>query len=386
MSSTRPEDGAARRGNIVVLAAAAVVMIFGFAAFSLDVGFLALTKTQMQLAADASVLAAAQELPDAWGLGASITSDEATTAGRQIAVSIAAAHRSGERNSAYISGTRDVRFGRRDWDASSGSWSESWGVAPYNLVEVTVHRDVSGGQGDGPVPLFVAPVIGHTTASLSVSAVAALMPGVGFRIPAGSNQTVGILPFTLDEFTWNEMLNGVGADNYNYNPDTGGVTSGSDGILEINLYPHSNTTLPPGNRGTVDFGSANNSTADIARQILHGLNASDLSYFGGEIRFDNGPLSINGDTGISAGFKEELASIIGKPRAIPIFTQVSGPGNNAMYTIVKFVGIRVLSVKLTGGSKYVMIQPAPFVDSSVIYDNSAELVEESLMSPPILLR
>ena len=34
-------------------------------------------------------------------------------------------------------------------------------------------------------------------------------------------------------------------------------------------------TLPPGNRGTVDFGETNNSTADISRQILYGLNDDD---------------------------------------------------------------------------------------------------------------
>jgi hypothetical protein len=39
---------------------------------------------------------------------------------------------------------------------------------------------------------------------------------------------------------------------------------------------------------------------------------------------------------------------------------VNGPGNNAQYTIVKFVGVRLLNVKLTGSmsSKRVIIQPA----------------------------
>ena len=42
-----------------------------------------------------------------------------------------------------------------------------------------------------------------------------------------------------------------------------------------------------------------------------------------------GKLYLNGDTGISAGVKDELASIKGQPRIIPIFSTVSGNGNNA---------------------------------------------------------
>ena len=69
---------------------------------------------------------------------------------------------------------------------------------------------------------------------------------------------------------------------------------------------------------------------------------------------------MNGDTGISAGVKDELESIKGKPRIVPIFSQVTGPGNNAMYTIIHFAGVRIMEVKLTGkqSGKRVMAQPA----------------------------
>ncbi len=89
-------------------------------------------------------------------------------------------------------------------------------------------------------------------------------------------------------------------------------------------------TGSPGNRGTVDIGSSNNSTADIARQIVHGISPSDFAQLGGKLEFDDsGKLYLNGDTGISAGVKDELASIMGQPRIIPIFSTVSGNGNNA---------------------------------------------------------
>jgi Flp pilus assembly protein TadG len=365
-----------RAGNIVVLSAAVLTVILAFSSFSVDVGYITLAKTQMQNAADAAVFSAGTELPDAWGLGATKTTAEIEVIARQAAIDVAAANRVADRSSAYLDGARDVRFGQRTWDAVSGTWTESWGVAPYSMVEVTIRRNVaqpsdgSPGNGDGPLSLFFAPIIGHNTAGLSVTATSVLAQGVGFRINAGSTQTAGVLPIAYDEPSWDDVIAGVGSDNYSYNTSTGAITSGSDGIVDFDLYPTSDKSLPPGNRGTVDIGSANNSTADLSRQILYGLNASDLAYYGGEFRLDVTPIQLNGDTGLSAGIKDELSAIIGQPRAIPIFSSVSGNGNNAMYTVVKFVGIRILAVKLTGQNKYVMVQPATFVGSSVIKGTS----------------
>jgi hypothetical protein len=99
------------------------------------------------------------------------------------------------------------------------------------------------------------------------------------------------------------------------------------------------------------------------------VSPSDLAYFGGKLEFDaSGKLYLNGDTGISAGVKDDLASIIGKPRYILLFDQVSGPGNNATYRITGFGGIRILSVKLTGSptSKKVMIEQAEVVSRGVV--------------------
>jgi hypothetical protein len=53
---------------------------------------------------------------------------------------------------------------------------------------------------------------------------------------------------------------------------------------------------------------------------------------------------------------------------IPIFEEVNGPGNNADYTIVKFAGVRIMEVKLTGKmtSKRLIIQPCNIVADGVI--------------------
>jgi hypothetical protein len=49
---------------------------------------------------------------------------------------------------------------------------------------------------------------------------------------------------------------------------------------------------------------------------------------------------------------------------------VVGNGNNADYTIVGFVGIRIMKVKLTGHPKYVTIQPAVTIDGSAFWGDS----------------
>jgi hypothetical protein len=197
---------------------------------------------------------------------------------------------------------------------------------------------------------------------------------------------VQLLPFALDLDTWNDLMAGNASDDWTYNPETGAVTCGSDGIKEVNLYPQG--TGCPGNRGTVDIGGSNNSTSDIARQIVDGVSPDDLAHHGGSLEFDAcGELELNGDTGISAGVKDELASIIGDPRMIPIFSEVVGPGNNADYTIVKFAGIRIMEVKLTGkmSSKRLIIQPCNIVADGVI-PSPVEGQGEFIYTPVRLIR
>lgn len=377
-----------RRGSILVLTVAMLVAVFAFTSFTVDVGLITVTKAQLETAADAGSLAAALELSQGMGPAAVLNADEVAAAGRQAAVDTAALHRSGDLSSAYVDATRDVRFGQVYWDADTGAWIKTWGISPYNMVEVSVLRQEGGEGGDGPLPLFFGPVIGHDTADVSASNIAAIVPGSGFRVEPGSGRTAGVLPITLDVETWDRLVedNLAGtsdefSDDYTVNPDTYEVSAGSDGVFEVNFYPNGSVELPPGNRGTVDFGPSGNSTADIKRQILYGLNENDLSFFGGEIHASfASPLSINGDTGVSAGMKAQLDAIKGEPRAIPLFIDVpTGNGNNAQYTIVKFVGIRIMRVKLTGNPKEVIIQPTPYVDSAVTYDTETTTVDEAFI-------
>jgi hypothetical protein len=378
----------ARRGSILALSTFLLIVAFALAAFAIDLGFITASRAELQKTADAAALAALIELGEGYGVGSTLTPAQVDAAARRAVVDVAAVNRAAGRTSVYADGTRDVRLGQYVWNPDTGTWEKVWGQAPYTLVEVTLHRDQPGStNGDSPLSLYFAPVIGSRQANLVAQSTTALIPGAGVRVPPGSGRAADVLPIALDLGSWDELMAGGGLDLFRFDPQTGAISSGSDGVREINIYPTGSQNLPPGNRGTVDFGSSNNSTADLSRQIRYGLNEADLSHFGGKLSFENGPLIINGDTGISAGIKDDLEAIKGQPRLMPLFTTVSGPGNNAMYTIVKFVGVRIVYVKLTGkpSSKAVIVQPAPFV-SDVVIPGSTTIQKDSYFFPGGLVK
>jgi Flp pilus assembly protein TadG len=356
-----------RRGTILVMAAILAIVLLSMVAFSVDIGYVLTAKEELQRTADASAMAAC------WDYGKNMSQGQtysvAAQAGRTTAANYAS-YNQVTRNPAQIdtntsnTPTGDVVFGYISDLGGSANNFQTGTTANYNAVQVRVRKNASI---NGQVPYFFARIFGMHGQSLQAQATAALVRDVsGFEAPADGS-SLNLLPFALDLQTWNSLMAGVGDDAWRWDAVNQKVVAGSDGVLEVNLYPQG--TGSPGNRGTVDIGSSNNSTADIARQIVYGISAQDLSYLGGKIQFDaNGELQLNGDTGISAGVKDELASIIGKPRVIPIFSKVQGPGNNAQYTIVKWFGIRIMDVQLTGAmsKKHVTIQAAPIIVHGVL--------------------
>ena len=166
------------------------------------------------------------------------------------------------------------------------------------------------------------------------------------------------------------------------NDQSGAIGPGPDGKPEVNLFPQG--TGSPDNRGTVDIGSNNNSTADLSRQILYGPTAADLAFHGGELKLDDfGLLYLNGDPSISAGVQDKWVATMGMPRVIPIFTEVVGPENNATYTIVEFVGIRILEVQVTGpmNQKRVIVQLANVITRGAIAAEDNAQKSEYIFSP-----
>lgn len=380
----------------MVLAGVMLVIVIGFAAFTVDFGMVTLTKGQMQNAADSAAHAAALEISRGFGPGGELTQQQAEAIARTSAVEMVSHFRTGDVESSVADTVRDVRVGRRTWSDSQQEWVLEWGEQPYNMVEVTVRRT---NADTSALPMAFARILGREDFELTTTSIAALQPGNGFYLPPNTptSDAIDILPIALDLGSWKALLDQIyagGAASYsdNYQWDSVAqevVDGGTDGIPEINIYPDLNSNNAPGNRGTVDIGHAGNSTSDLKRQIVYGINQDDMSYFpNNKLEFDtNGALYLNGDTGISAGIESSLKEIIGQIRAIPIFISVSGNGNNANYTVVKFVGVRIIDVKLRGGpnKRHLTVQPAVFSDSHVIRGDLSVNVD-SILSQPVTIR
>ncbi len=369
-----------RRASALPLVAVICPVLLAFAALSVDIGQLYNAKAQLQQCADAAALAGAATLVDERRL----RENGGTTLEIEMAV----------RSTTYDYVTRNHVLGEGptvdlnvsnsiDGDivlgtlANLSDYHELLSTAnpnTYNSVCVRVHRDT---ERNGPIGLFFARIMGVYSVDVGAEATATIDDDVvGYRVTPTSGNAE-LMPFALHVNAWNALMAGTTpiGDQYSYDPDTGEVDSGTDGVLEINFYPGGGAgQLPPGNFGTVDIGSSSNGTNDVRRQILEGVSAEDLAHHGGELKLGpDGTLTLGGDPGLSAGFKDALEEIIGQPRAVPLFSEVSGNGNNAEYTIVGFAGIRIMDVKLTGSmdSKYVIAQPAYVVDDAVITEPGA---------------
>lgn len=353
-----------RKGAVIPFAALMLVLLISMVAIAVDLGYVVHTRRQLASAADAAALAGAARLLQREALRgqpldpAPVRSEAVRFArlnsagGVRLALDENASNSlAGEIVCGHIANPSDFLSPLRNDNPA------------FNSVQVRVQRTK---VRNGPLELFFSPILGTKSVELEARATATYEGGItGFRVDSNA-VTAPLLPFALEVDSWNAIFGPSAPDEYSYNPVTRVVTAGSDGIREATLFPAKGTA--PGNFGTVDIGKANNSTADVSRQILHGVNKSDLDAIGGSIAIPpGGVLNLQGDTGISAGFKDELAAIVGQPRVIPIYrAPVVGNGNNAVFPVVAWAGIIITHVKLTGMTKEIVIQPEYVVTATAI--------------------
>lgn len=141
--SQRPS--ADRRGVILVMSALLIVVVCAMAAMAIDVGYMLLVKTQLQVSADAGALAAGNALH--------LTPAEVVAVGEEYASKQTA----GGRN--VTTDEADVELGT--WDSNTETFVPS--ATGGNAVRVTVRRDNES--------LFFARAIGRGTFSSEASAI-----------------------------------------------------------------------------------------------------------------------------------------------------------------------------------------------------------------------
>ena len=118
--STIPANITTRDGKILVVAGFMMIMLLGMVALALDIGWIQVTRTQLQSASDSGSLAAGTELLSGLGASAWRTPAEVQTAAEPVSVQFVAEHPAGEAESTFIDPARDMTFGRASFD---GTWN-----------------------------------------------------------------------------------------------------------------------------------------------------------------------------------------------------------------------------------------------------------------------
>jgi hypothetical protein len=142
--------GGPRRGAILVLAALMLVVIFAFVAFTVDVGYMTITKAELQNAADSAALAGSVEIPQGDG------------AVRETARAMALLNVAAGAPVELLD--KDIELGLFDFESKEFRTD----VTFPNAVRVTT-RVIDQ-------PFFFAPVIDHDEFDMSASAIGMLDP------------------------------------------------------------------------------------------------------------------------------------------------------------------------------------------------------------------
>lgn len=126
-----------RRAITAVFVAISLPLIMGFAALTIDVGYLYIAKADLQDTADAIVLAAANQLPD-------------EAAALAVAQEIALLNDS----AGLVLMNADLRLG--NWDAGSATFAE--GALPMNAAQAITRRSQSNGNA---INMFFSAILGQ---------------------------------------------------------------------------------------------------------------------------------------------------------------------------------------------------------------------------------
>lgn len=376
------------KGMILVLLAVSLTVFFMFLAMSLDFGLIFLAKGELQAAADSAALAGAAQLADEDYLNGTPNPDNDFVAARDFSEDFASYNTVIkdnlllERNEENLE-NGGIVIGYLDNPMDLQSSFETENQTHYNTVQVVTRRTAAI---NGPVQMLLGAFTGLREVSVETRASATLDDRViGFD--AADGETLEMLPFTMYKSAWECIYNPVytpvsglcpgqvGEDQYAYS--NGQVMKNhKDNIPEVKLYPNKEGICEypgtPGNFGTVDIGFNNNSADDLYRQIVHGVNHAELQALDGLVMEQGADGKfrkwLNGDTGVSNTVKEALAAIIGQPRLLPLYDTIQNPGENCMYEIVGFVGVRVMDVKMTGAlaDRHVVVQPCFVTDSRAV--------------------
>jgi Flp pilus assembly protein TadG len=149
-------------GTVAVLVALCLIVIVGFLALALDIGYVMVTRNESQDAADAAALAGARRLGENYYTKVA----DKTTDVESVSETTAGLNKVATQNVARDN--VDIKIGW--WDQYSGTFTET-STSP-NAVQATVTRRT--GLTSGPIRTFVAGVMGIANFRMEATATAAI--------------------------------------------------------------------------------------------------------------------------------------------------------------------------------------------------------------------
>ncbi len=381
-----------RRGAIVPLAALLLVPLLAMTAFTIDVGWMVLSQSDLQSVADSAALAGANKLIDGHvqyvqaGASSSTTSQSAIIAAAEAnataaAQQYAAANTAGNKSLTLLSS--DVEFGYTD---SSGNYTTPAPNGSFpNTIKVTMRRDSTA---NGALGLFFGPVLGTSSANLQTIAAATIYTANldSFQNTPGLN--LGLLPVTYDVNHWSNFLK-TGQD-----PD-GNTNTDSSGLPDLQVYP---SVKFSGNFGLLGLDDSHVGTSTINGWINNGFTQTDLQTLLSNSAGDQTPLiplskhnsnilpqnstdgmgswNWQGDTGMKTDVLHTLDNYVGNTFLLPLFQPLdsssssyqagNGNGSHYYYNIVQFVSVKLVNSNNANKGGLVVEPSATVLDSSLL--------------------
>ena len=369
-----------RRGMITAAVAFALVAALGCTALVLDRLWLGEARMELQSNAEAAALAAVAELVDDDLLRQDSDVEKRIKAARDRAVDLA------RRN--MVAGTPlrldpqdDIHFGRRIRDPQTGKFRFIQTESQPTSVQITARRTRGNGN---PVALLMQNIIGRRSADV-VSQVEATVDDRIIGVRPFSAASVPAMPMAIRQSAWagddsaaseGEEGSSAETDRYTYDPTTGRVQPGSDGILEIIVHSAATgTESPDADAVLVDIGAGLRSDT-LTRQITSGWSADDMASPNGELRFDQGTVQLGSQAFFSGDMESALQDAIGQPRIWLTFTQQETVGHRGRGTAVisGLVAGRIMAARrLTDFEYEIVIQPCVLTTrTAMLADNTAE--------------
>jgi hypothetical protein len=376
-----------RRGAVAPLLALLLIPLLGMLAFSIDCGWMVLTKTDLQHTADAAALAGAEKLQELYvqynmpgqlnqaQILLNATTNVSSDSPMATAEAFAGYNKAG--NVAIAVPDSDVTFGFLD---SKGNYTSPYAGFP-NTIQVICRRDDAA---NGQLGLFFGGLLGMSTIALECTARATIYSGSVSSLQSIPGVDAHILPVALDYKVWDQFY-ATGQS-----PDGLIHTNANNYMPELQVYPSDTNT--PGSFGLVDTGPPQNNVPAFRNWIDDGQTPNDISYL---INNNLLPVSMKApkDWKVGPGLKSTLVtnfqSVMGDPYLIPIFQAYQYPspatsqglvgsvtgqgyiaaasqGQNAYYQIVGFVGVTISQATSNGWNMNISVQPMAVVDPTAV--------------------